>query len=132
MTHPAISITKDPPAQTVAKGAAAVWSIRVTNTGDVTLHAVRVTDPKAADCNRSFAGTFAPGASRTYSCSRPNTQENYANVASVVGTAPDGKKVTDNDSAIVKTAPLKAAVKPKPKPKPKPPVISHEKPKSTG
>ena len=130
MTHPAISITKNPPSQTVAKGAAAVWQIKVTNTGDVKLHAVRVTDPKAPKCDRSFAGILAPGASRTYSCSRPNTQENYTNVASVVGTAPNGEKVTDSDSAVVKTAPLKPAVKPKPKPKP--PVISHQKPKSTG
>ena len=129
-TNPAIQITKNPKSQTVAKGAPAGWTIVVTNTGDVKLHAVRVTDPKAPRCNRRFPGILAPGASRTYRCARPNTQEGYTNVAVVFGTAPDKKKVTDSDSAVVKVAPLKPAEKPKPKPKP--PVISHEKPKSTG
>ena len=40
--------------------------------------------------------------------------------------------MTDNDSADVKVAPEKPAVKPKPKPKPKPPTVSHNKPKNTG
>jgi uncharacterized repeat protein (TIGR01451 family) len=129
-TNPAIAITKNPKSQTVAKGTAATWTIKVTNTGDVKLRNVTVADPKAPGCNRRFPGVLAPDASRTYTCGRPNTQEDYTNVAAVVGTAPNGEKVTDSDSAIVKVAPLTPAVKPKPKPKP--PVISHEKPKSTG
>jgi hypothetical protein len=129
-SNPDIQITKNPKSQTVAKGAPASWTIVVTNTGDVKLHDVTVTDPKAPKCNRKFPMIFAPGDAHTYTCSRPNTQRNYTNVANVVGTSPDDKKVTDSDSAVVKVAPLKPAVKPKPKPKP--PVISHEKPKSTG
>jgi predicted secreted protein len=128
--NPDIEITKNPKSQTVAKGAPASWTIVVTNTGENKLHNVRVTDPKAPKCNRKFPMIFAPGDAHTYTCSRPNTQRNYTNVANVVGTSPDDKKVTDSDSAVVKVAPLKPAVKPKPKPKP--PVISHEKPKSTG
>ncbi len=144
--HPKIMITKNPKSQTVAIGVAARWTIKVKNTGDVVLKNVTVTDPKAPQCNRKFNGTLGVGKSRTYTCAKPNTRAKYTNVALVVGTAPNGKKVTDKDAAIVKTAPLKpkvivkkAKAKPKPKPtakpkpKPKPPsVVSHNKPKTTG
>jgi hypothetical protein len=110
-------------------GAPASWTIKVTNTGDVKLHDVTVTDAKAPKCDRDL-GIMNVGQSKTYTCSRPNTTENYTNVADVVGTSPTNQKVTDEDSAVVKVAPLKPAVKPKPKPKP--PTISHEKPKNTG
>ena len=114
----------------MAKGASATWTITVKNTGDVKLHDVTVTDPKAPNCNHDL-GIMNPGQSKTYTCSRPNTTENYRNIANVVGTSPNNKKVTDSDFARVKAAPLKPAMKPKP-PKPKPPVVSHVKPKSTG
>jgi uncharacterized repeat protein (TIGR01451 family) len=130
--HPAIEITKTPDSQTVTKSDPASWTITVTNTGDVKLHDVTVTDAKAPNCSHSL-GILNPGQSKTYTCSRPNTTENYTNVAVAVGTSPKKKKVTDNDSAHVKAAPLKPAEHPKPPPPPPPPpTISHEKPKTTG
>ncbi len=54
-------------------------------------------------------------------------------MANVVGTAPNGEKVRDTDSAVVKTAALTPPPKPKPiKPKPKPPMVSTRTPKATG
>jgi uncharacterized repeat protein (TIGR01451 family) len=129
-TAPAIQITKNPKSQTVPMGDPARWTIVVTNTGEERLTNVRVTDPKAPNCNRTFPGALAPGASRTYTCARPNTRENYRNIAAVVGTAPDGERVRDTDFADVKTSVMKPA--PKPKPKPKPPTVSHVTPKATG
>src|SRR4029077_15193619 len=69
--HPAIAITKDPPTQTVASGGTATWTIVVTNTGDVALTSVNVTDPLAADCVKTFSGSLAPGASEAaYTCTK--------------------------------------------------------------
>ena len=42
---PSIAITKDPPTQTIQSGGTATWTIVVTNTGDVPLTNVNVTDP---------------------------------------------------------------------------------------
>jgi hypothetical protein len=131
--RPAITIQKNPNSQTVSMGGTATFQITVTNNGDTRLTKVTVTDPRAPQCNRRI-GTLDAGEDFTYTCTRPNVRVNFNNVARVVGTAPNGKKVRDRDDAAVKAAPLKPAkvVKPKPKPKPKPQVVSREKPKVTG
>jgi hypothetical protein len=131
-SNPAIAITKSPDSQTVAVGATARWTIKVTNTGNVKLHDVTVTDPKAPKCDKTFSGIFDVGESRTYTCFRPNTTEPYINTANVVGTSPTNEKVRDSDTAEVKVQPIKPRpIKPKPI-KPKPPTVSHTKPKATG
>jgi len=104
-THPAITITKNPKSQTVGLGAPAGWTIEVTNTGDVVLHDVTVTDAMAPGCSRRL-GTMPVDGVRSYLCSRPNTTKDYTNVARVVGTAPNGTKVRDDDSAVVKVQPF--------------------------
>ncbi len=129
--HPAITIQKNPNSQTVSRGGIATFEITVTNNGDVTLTKVTVTDPRAPGCKHRI-GTLAPGKSVTYTCTKPKLKQGFRNVARAVGTAPNGKKVRDNDDAIVKVAPLKPAKIIKQKPKPKPKVISKEKPKVTG
>ena len=109
--HPAISIVKNPDSQTVSMGGTATFRITVTNTGDVVLHDVTVTDPLSPNCNRSL-GTMAVGAARTYTCTRPNVTESFLNRANVVGTSPKGEKVRDTDTAPVKTAEFKPALIP--------------------
>ena len=104
-TQPAISIVKSPNSQTVAFGGTATFVITVTNTGDVALHDVTVTDPLSPDCDRDL-GTMAAGAKKTYTCTKANVTKDFTNVANVVGTPPTGKKVTDSDSAPVKAAPF--------------------------
>jgi uncharacterized repeat protein (TIGR01451 family) len=123
VTHPAISIVKDPKSQTVTKGNTATFTITVLNTGDVTLTNVVVTDALSPNCNRTI-GTLAPGASVSYKCTRPNVTSSFTNVAVVTGTA-GSTTVTARDTAPV-TA--KAPFVPKVVPK----VVSHKKPKATG
>jgi hypothetical protein len=135
--HPAIAIVKNPKLQTLPVGGTATWQITVTNTGDVTLTDVHVTDPQAPNCNRTKAqipalASMAPGASVTYTCTRPNVQAGFTNVATAIGTPPTGPDVTAKDSAVVKVQKLVPKPTPKPKPKPKPKVVSHKQPKATG
>jgi uncharacterized repeat protein (TIGR01451 family) len=127
-THPAISIVKNPKSQTVTSGGTATFTITVTNTGDVTLTNVTVSDPLSPNCNRTI-GTLAPGASSSYTCTRANVTSNFTNVAVASGTA-GGTTVTAQDTAPV-TAKA-AALKPKTVTKIKPKVVSHRKPKATG
>ena len=124
VTHPAISIVKDPKSQTVTVGKTATFKITVTNTGDVALTNVTVTDALSPNCNRTI-GTLAPGASTSYTCTRPDVRASFSNVAVVAGTAGD-KTVTAQDTAPVTAK--KAFVPPKVVPK----VVSHKKPKATG
>jgi uncharacterized repeat protein (TIGR01451 family) len=127
-THPAISIVKNPKSQTVSSGGTATFTITVTNTGDVALTNVTVSDPLSPNCNRTI-GTLAPGASSSYTCTRADVTANFTNVAVASGTA-GGTTVTAQDTAQV-TAKA-AALKPKTVTKIKPKVVSHRKPKATG
>jgi uncharacterized repeat protein (TIGR01451 family) len=127
-THPAITIVKNPKSQTVTRGGTATFTITVTNTGDVALTNVTVSDPLSPNCNRTI-GTLAPGASTSYTCTRANVTANFTNVAVASGTA-GGTTVTAQDTAPV-TAKA-AALQPKTVTKVKPKVVSHRKPKATG
>src|SRR6266480_4497959 len=124
VTHPAISIVKDPKSQTVTVGNTATFTITVLNTGDTTLTDVAVTDALSPNCNKTI-GTLAPGASVSYKCTRPNVRSSFTNVAVVTGKA-GGTTLTAQDTAPV-TA--KKAFVPK---KIVPKVVSHKKPKATG
>jgi uncharacterized repeat protein (TIGR01451 family) len=105
-THPAIKIVKDPKMQTTAVGGTATFKITVTNTGDVTLHDVTVTDPKAPNCDRNL-GTMAVDAVKTYTCTWPDRPVGTTtNRANVVGTSPTGVKVRDTDTAEVVAKPF--------------------------
>jgi hypothetical protein len=96
----AIRIVKGPNAQHAVNGVAR-FRITVTNIGNVLLRRVRVADPSTPGCNRRL-GTLAAGASKTYSCTRPNVTKSFLNRAGVVGTAPNGRiRVTDVDAAAV-------------------------------
>jgi uncharacterized repeat protein (TIGR01451 family) len=123
VTHPAISIVKDPNSQTVTSGGTATFTITVLNTGDVALTDVTVTDALSPNCNKTI-GTLAPGQSVSYKCTRPNVTASFTNVAVVTGKA-GGTTLTAQDTAPV-TA--KAPFVPKVVPK----VVSHKKPKATG
>src|SRR4029453_17938108 len=125
---PAIAIVKNPKSQTVAVGGTATFSITVTNAGNTVLTNVTVTDPLSPNCNRTSAqipalASMAPGATVTYTCTRPNVRANFDNIATATGTPPSGPNVTATDTAPVKTKALtpKKVVKKKKKPK----VVSH-------
>ena len=116
--HPRIAIAKNPNEQTVstkltatAAGNAAnkttitygtaSFTIKVTNTGDVTLHDVTVSDPLSSNCGKSL-GTLAAHKSKTYTCTKPAVTTNFTNVATATGTSPKGVKVHASDKANVK------------------------------
>jgi uncharacterized repeat protein (TIGR01451 family) len=136
-SSPAISITKNPKSQSIASGAAANFTITVTNTGNVTLTNVTVSDALTPGCNESSTtipalASMAPGASVTYNCSLANVTASFTNSATATGTPPSGPNVSATDTAPVTVAPLvpppvkPSTPPPPPKPKPAPthPAIS--------
>ncbi len=102
--NPAIVIAKTPDAQTVYSGSAAVFTISVTNTGDVALADVTVTDEFAPGCDANL-GSLDAGASIRYNCTVANVMADFTNSATVTGTPPAGADVTDTDIALVHVAP---------------------------
>ena len=103
---PAISITKNPKSQQISPGGTANFTIVVTNTGNVTLTNVNVTDQLSPDCAKTSAAigalaSMGPGAIVTYNCSLANVTASFTNVATATGTPPSGANVTATDSAPV-------------------------------
>ena len=96
---PRIDIQKTPDTQTVLPGQSATFDIVVTNTGNVPLTNVTVTDPLAPNCAKVI-GDLAAGASQTYACSLANVTSGFTNVATVTGSY-GGTTVTDQDDAVV-------------------------------
>jgi hypothetical protein len=76
-------ITIVPIEQTVDVGAAAHFTVTVTNTGGAALENGTVTSKIAPTCDRRFRKAIAPNGSRSYDCLRPNTTEDYTNVATI-------------------------------------------------
>ena len=98
--NPSIQITKDPATQLVTLGSNATFTITVTNTGDVALSNVTVTDVLAPDCDLSGV-SLAVGASTSYVCTITNVLADFTNSVVVIGTPPVGDDVTDLDDAVV-------------------------------
>ena len=121
---PAVTIDKTVSAPTKAAGRLATatdagdtvtYTLTVTNTGNVSLAPVLVTDQKLGLSGVACDGTgrLAPGASATCTFTHPLTQADIDagtvdNTASVQGTSPSGAVVSDQDSATVTIAPTNA------------------------
>ncbi|MEF3405374.1 DUF7507 domain-containing protein [Agromyces sp. CCNWLW203] len=94
------------PGPNVTVGGAVEWAYVVTNTGNVPLTNVTVTDDQVAaagiDCDASganvIAGPLAPGASFTCIATGTATAGQYANLGTVVATGPE---TTDVDGETV-------------------------------
>ncbi|UCD25292.1 MAG: hypothetical protein JSW51_05050, partial [Gemmatimonadota bacterium] len=104
IVSPAIQITKGPDNQTVVSGDTVTFTITVTNTGDVTLSPVAITDAWASDCDRTIP-SLAHSNSTSYTCSVTNVLTDFTNTAIVNGTPPTGEVVTDTDVAEVDVLP---------------------------
>ena len=100
VVNPAITITKTPDDQQVRAGGAAAFTVTVTNTGDVELTNVRITDPECTDCEATFA-TLGVGASEQAQGTVTNVQADFINTATVAATAPGGPDLIVSDAANV-------------------------------
>ncbi len=82
------------------------YDITVTNTGNVTLTSVAVSDPKADATPVCAAGSLAPGVSTTCTAVHTVTQADLdagsvTNTATSTGTPPSGAPVTDPSDPVV-------------------------------
>ena len=102
--RPSIAIAKLPDVQVVPVGGVANFSIVVTNTGDITLTNVSVTDPLAAGCAK-YIGVLSPGQVTSFSCQVSPVIAGFTNVAVVTGQPPVGPPVSDDDTAVVELQP---------------------------
>jgi len=103
---PAIDIRKQAEGadtRMVISGSDVTFDIVVTNTGEVDLTNVEVSDPLAPDCDRVI-GSLAVGESESYSCTVENVTEGFTNVAAVTGDSGD-LTVTDDDPSTVEIDP---------------------------
>ncbi|MEZ4605643.1 MAG: SdrD B-like domain-containing protein [Deinococcales bacterium] len=99
---PAIDISKDAEGdntRTVAYSENVTFTITVTNTGDVPLTNVRVSDGLAPDCARTI-GSLAIGEVVSYDCTVNNVTTGFTNVATVDGEY-NGQNVSDTDNSTV-------------------------------
>ncbi len=114
LINPSILVEKTPELQYVVVGQTATFTIKVTNTGDVALSGISVSDPLATNCSRS-AGQIptlfpTPGTPNSfqYTCTVTVTGD-FTNVANASGQPSDSNgqplpgtdPVTDDDTAVV-------------------------------
>jgi uncharacterized repeat protein (TIGR01451 family) len=99
---PSIDIQKTPDTQSLPpEGGTAFFTIKVTNTGEIDLENVEVTDARAPNCDK-LIGDLAIGESTSYDCSLAGVLESFTNVADVIGDPVDGgDPVEDSDTAGV-------------------------------
>jgi uncharacterized repeat protein (TIGR01451 family) len=116
--NPSISISKNPKSQAITAGGTANFTIVVTNTGDIALSNVQVTDTQAPNCAKVI-GDLAPGASSSYDCALAGVAASFTNSATATGHPAVGADVTATDTAPVTVN----AVPPPPPPPPPPPVV---------
>lgn len=96
---PAIAITKVADSAQVVAGSPVTYTIEVTNTGNVPLFEVTVTDPLVPECSTAV-GDLALGATVSYTCTT-TLWAPLTNTATAGGTDEFGTEVTDSDSASV-------------------------------
>src|SRR5262249_44833476 len=80
-----IDLVKGPATQSTGTGGTATFTITVTNTGEVALTGVAVTDSLTAACARTI-GSLAPGVSVTYTCARAGVTASFTNEACATGS----------------------------------------------
>ena len=100
LISPALELVKLPATQMVQSGDPVTFTISLTNTGDITLTTVAVTDAAVPDCDDTTAD-LSPGAPYSYTCSIANVTASFTNTAIVTGTPPAGQVVTDTGLAFV-------------------------------
>ena len=103
VVHPAIGVTVTADKPAYRAGDPVTFGIAVTNTGDVPLTSVAVTDPKSATCARTLPGPLNPGGSSTFTCTAKAPIPDGVNSVAVSGADSLGKQVTASADAPVRT-----------------------------
>ena len=98
---PAVVLDKSPASQMVRPGGTALFTITVTNSGDVDLGDITVTDPGFPACERTFAEPLLVGTNRWYTCTVGPVASSFTNLATVTVTPPDNTPITDTAAASV-------------------------------
>jgi uncharacterized repeat protein (TIGR01451 family) len=103
-SSPAIELSKTPSAVSAEVGDTITYTYRVTNTGDVSLSGITVTDSELGAVTLD-AASLAPGASTqgqlTYTVVQSDLPGPLLNTAQAVGSPATGSQVSDSDSASV-------------------------------
>jgi uncharacterized repeat protein (TIGR01451 family) len=86
---PGIAISKNPATQNVTTNGFADFTITVSNTGDVVLNNVSVTDALVPDCDNAI-GTLIISGTITYNCQDTNVTGSYTNTVDVTSTLETG------------------------------------------
>jgi uncharacterized repeat protein (TIGR01451 family) len=105
---PSIELEKSPDSQTVASGSDAAFTITATNTGDVELDNVVLTDAQCDSLvltdNGNGNAVMEPGESWVWECTVNNVTAAFTNVAEVTADDPLDGDVGDEDDADVDVA----------------------------
>jgi hypothetical protein len=101
---PDIAISISPPSQNVSTNGIAVFTVTVTNTGDVDLVNVNVSDPLVPDCDNAIGGLVV-SATVSYGCEDTAVAGSYTNVVTVTSDIPTdggggGPSATDSADVI--------------------------------
>jgi len=104
IVQPEVEIAKTPDTQVVSYGSGVTFNIAITNTGDVALSNVVVSDTQAPNCGRGSGQLpgLAPGVGTSYACTLSPVTDGFINNARVTGRIPTGQYVTDIDAAKVR------------------------------
>jgi uncharacterized repeat protein (TIGR01451 family) len=97
---PAVTIEKTPEEQHVVIGSDVLFSITVSNTGDIGLSNVTVADALSPGCDKDL-GPLAAAETATYFCLAKAVTADLTNAATVTGLPPAGPPVSDTDTAEV-------------------------------
>ncbi len=97
--NPMISLLKGPDSQVVIEGETATFTIAVTNTGNIALTNLNVTDPLVDSCLKTQS-TFAIGESVEYTCSLPSVNMGFVNTATATAVW-ESVTVSSTDTASV-------------------------------
>ena len=89
-----------PYSQTVSAGHSVTFTVYVTNSGDVTLKNVGVTDSRVSPCSRTV-GNLTAGAVYSYTCQLPAVHATFTDSFTTTGTPIYGIAPTGTSSATV-------------------------------
>ena len=94
-----IDVLKTPDTQTVTAGGSVTFTITITNTGNIPLSNIVVTDPLSPDCDRIFA-TLQVAEVVSFTCTKTLVQTSFTNVVTVSAST-GTSTISDSDSAEI-------------------------------